>query len=244
MWSVSVGGAELNPSPPLLLSHFSTLPISDSSPLPTPHSTLYKTLSTQHSIKHSALFPYSALLNTPFFKVLSFIFLLLTFGAGGCVFVIKSDDIQPSKFIKMTTPAPVPEIATASSASAMEQKIHEQVNQYRASRNLPLLKLDPRISEACRTHSKAMSEGKVPFSHQGFEQRVAAIAQSIPYRSAAENVAYNLGYSDPVTQAVQGWIESPGHRKNMEGTFDLTGVGVVQNAKGEYYFTQIFIRRR
>ncbi|HIK29265.1 MAG TPA: CAP domain-containing protein [Oscillatoriaceae cyanobacterium M7585_C2015_266] len=126
----------------------------------------------------------------------------------------------------------------------MEEKIYQQVNQYRVSRNLPPLQLDPRISEVCRAHSKAMSEGKVPFSHQGFEQRMKILSQSIPYRSAAENIAYNLGYSEPATQAVQGWIKSPGHRKNMEGNFNLTGVGVVQNAKGEYYFTQIFIRRR
>jgi uncharacterized protein YkwD len=30
----------------------------------------------------------------------------------------------------------------------------------------------------------------------------------------------------------------------MEGNFDLTGIGVSKNAKGEYYLTQIFIKRR
>ncbi|MCS6793572.1 MAG: CAP domain-containing protein [Oscillatoriaceae bacterium SKW80] len=176
-------------------------------------------------------------MNTQFFKYLTFSFFLLTFSTTGCVSVIKYDDIQPSNLIK-------PAMANTTSLAAMEEKIYQQVNQYRVSRNLPPLQLDPRISEVCRAHSKAMSEGKVPFSHQGFEQRMKILSQSIPYRSAAENIAYNLGYSEPATQAVQGWIKSPGHRKNMEGNFNLTGVGVVQNAKGEYYFTQIFIRRR
>lgn len=126
----------------------------------------------------------------------------------------------------------------------LEKSVHEQVNQYRQSRNLPPLILDPTISEQSRLHSQAMASGKVPFSHQGFEQRVKSINKVIPYRASSENVAYNMGYRDPGQQAVQGWINSPGHRENMEGSYDLTGIGVAKNAKGEYYFTQIFIRRR
>lgn len=133
--------------------------------------------------------------------------------------------------------------ATASQTT-LEQAVLTQINQYRASRKLPPLALDARISEQARMHSQSMASGRTPFSHNGFQQRVQAIARTIPYSRAAENVAYNQGYSDPVRQAVQGWLQSTGHRQNIEGTFDLTGVGIAQNAKGEYYFTQIFIRRR
>lgn len=129
------------------------------------------------------------------------------------------------------------------SLNALEQAIYQQVNEYRQSRNLPPLTVDASINEQSKLHSQAMASGKVPFSHQGFDDRVDAIAKSISYRSAAENVAFNEGYSDPATQAVKGWLNSPGHRKNIEGNFDLTGVGVVKNAEGKYYFTQIFIRR-
>lgn len=128
--------------------------------------------------------------------------------------------------------------------TALEQSVYQKVNQYRKSHQLPPLALDDRINVQARAHSDAMASGRVPFSHNGFEERIKLISRSIPYRSAAENVAYNQGYSDPVQQAVEGWINSPGHRKNMEGNFDLTGVGVSKNAKGEYYFTQIFIKRR
>ncbi|MBW4691872.1 MAG: CAP domain-containing protein [Lyngbya sp. HA4199-MV5] len=131
-----------------------------------------------------------------------------------------------------------------STIPALEQAVLTQINQYRASRKLPPLTLDSRISVQARAHSQAMASGRTPFSHNGFQQRVQAIARAIPYSSAAENVAYNQGYSDPVRQAVQGWLQSTGHRQNIEGSFDLTGVGIAQNAKGEYYFTQIFIRRR
>ena len=130
------------------------------------------------------------------------------------------------------------------SIADLEKSVHQQVNQYRQKLNLPPLTLDPVISEQSRIHSQNMADGKVPFSHDGFESRVKAIAMEIPYSKAAENVAYNQGYSDPVSVAVEGWIKSPGHRQNMEGDFNLTGVGIAVNSKGEYYFTQIFILKR
>ena len=182
--------------------------------------------------------------------VLGLTFLLLAAGAGGCVFVIDTGSLRrPAKPAATTeqraepVPAEPKSNPPSETVAALEKLVHEQVNEYRAGRNLPALKLDPRISERCRAHSAAMASGGAAFSHDGFELRVKAIGKEISYRSAAENLAYNLGYSDPVKQAVQGWIKSPGHRKNMEGQFDLTGIGIVQNAKGEYYFTQIFIRR-
>jgi uncharacterized protein YkwD len=183
--------------------------------------------------------------------VLGLTFLLLAAGAGGCVFVIDTGSlVRPGKPAATTeqraepVPAEPKSNPPSETVAALEKSVHEQVNQYRAGRNLPALKLDPRISERCRAHSAEMASDRAPFSHDGFEERVKAIGKQISYRSAAENLAYNLGYSDPVKLAVEGWIKSPGHRKNMEGEFDLTGVGIVQNAKGKYYFTQIFIRRR
>ena len=86
-----------------------------------------------------------------------------------------------------------------------------------------------------------MANGAVPFGHDGFEQRVQALAKAIPYKAAAENVADNQGYNDPATQAVQGWLKSDGHRRNIEGQYNLTGIGIALNANGEYYFTQIFV---
>ncbi|MGB3268101.1 MAG: CAP domain-containing protein, partial [Microcoleus sp.] len=130
----------------------------------------------------------------------------------------------------------------SSSLPDLEKAVNQQINQYRASKNLPPLSVDPRITQQARIHSQNMASGKVKFSHEGFEGRVKAI--SIPYQSVAENVAYNMGYSDPVRNAVEGWIKSEGHRKNIEGQFNLTGIGIAKNAKGEYYFTQIFVLSR
>lgn len=135
-------------------------------------------------------------------------------------------------------------IAQNDSVGELEKEVNQQINQYRQSINLPPLQLNPLISQQARMHSQGMAEETVPFSHQDFEQRADTIGESINYSRVAENVAYNQGYSDPVTQAVQGWLKSSGHRQNIEGNYNLTGIGVVKNDRGEYYFTQIFILER
>lgn len=148
----------------------------------------------------------------------------------------------PPRSPSMTAPIYIAQ--STPSVASIEQAVHTQVNQYRATRGLPPLSLDSRISNQARTHSQNMASGAVPFSHDGFVARVQAIAAVIAYRAAAENVAYNQGYSDPATQAVQGWLRSTGHRTNIEGNYNLTGIGIARNAQGEYYFTQIFISNR
>lgn len=149
-----------------------------------------------------------------------------------------------SNHIFATVNSPIYIAQANTSLASVEQAIYNQVNQYRKQRGLSALSLDERISEKARIHSQNMASGAVPFSHNGFAQRIQEIAKVIPYRSAAENVAYNQGYANPATQAVQGWLNSSGHRQNIEGSYNLTGIGVARNDKGEYYFTQIFIRSR
>jgi uncharacterized protein YkwD len=132
------------------------------------------------------------------------------------------------------TPTPV--------LSKLELATYNLVNKYRLSKNLPPLTVDPAISAQARAHSETMARtGNL--SHDGFNERVDSVSQTIVYRKAAENVAYNMGYAQPDLIAIQDWIESPGHHRNMTGPYDMTGIGVSQNAKGEYYFTQIFIRK-
>jgi len=179
-----------------------------------------------------------------YFTKMLFGILVLAGGLSSCSSSYEFPSGASSPFASDSVPSStVSQKPSSAEFATLEQSVHQQINQYRQSRNLPALKLDARISEQARIHSQQMASSRVPFSHQGFEGRVKAIAKSISYRRAAENVAYNQGYSQPDQQAVEGWIKSSGHRQNMEGNFDLTGIGVAKNAIGEYYFTQIFIKR-
>lgn len=73
-------------------------------------------------------------------------------------------------------------------------------------------------------HSKNMAEGTVPFGHDGFNDRMKKVPFFI--RSFSENVAYNHNMGDPCETAVIGWINSPGHRKNLLSESTHCAIGV------------------
>lgn len=138
-------------------------------------------------------------------------------------------------------------VVTADSAGTsheIETRLVQRINEYRQSKKQPPLAVNEAIAEQARAHSRAMAEGKSAFSHDGFDDRVNAISKVVPYRSAAENIAWSLGHEDVVGTACSQWLASRGHRKNIEADFDLTGIGAARNAEGKWYLTQIFVLRR
>jgi uncharacterized protein YkwD len=66
----------------------------------------------------------------------------------------------------------------------------------------------------------------------------------IEWRACGENIFMLSGYSNPAQVAVQGWMDSPGHRANiLQEEFTHAGVGVYYRKRDKhYYLTQIFIR--
>ncbi|MDX2213669.1 MAG: CAP domain-containing protein [Oculatellaceae cyanobacterium bins.114] len=163
---------------------------------------------------------------------IAFITISMVVGQGAIALVSAQQPPQPSPSASVT------------STEALEQAIHTQINQHRRDQGLPPLTLDPRMSEQARSHSQAMAAGRVAFGHDGFNQRGTVINRAIAWNSIAENVATNQGFGDPGRQAVVGWLNSQGHRQNIEGQYNLTGIGVARNSQGQYYFTQIFVRSR
>ncbi len=136
-----------------------------------------------------------------------------------------------------TTPAAS---VTNTSISTLERAAFNQVNAYRASKNLAPLAWKDTIAQVARIHSQNMASGRVAFGHEGFTERAQTLARQAPIHGAAENVAYN-DYPDPATTAVNGWIGSEGHRLNMENpSYTQSGLGVAVSSDGAYYFTQLF----
>lgn len=137
------------------------------------------------------------------------------------------------------SPAPAPAVG------ALESRLHDLVNRHRTSRGLARLTWEPRVAELAREHSLAMARGSRGFGHDGFDDRADAISGLLPAGSVAENVAYD-GRTGPdlASLVAEGWIASPGHRKNIEGDFTTTGIGAARGAGDVYYFTQIFVKAR
>lgn len=125
-------------------------------------------------------------------------------------------------------------------APAMSAEILKYVNEYRHSKGLKPLQANSFISSVALEHSRNMLSGKTPFGHEGFKERAQVIRKKLgKVYVAAENVA-----SGPMgaREVVDGWLHSPGHRRNIEGDFKLTGIGLAFGRRGMVYFTQIFIK--
>src|ERR1700722_8783183 len=126
------------------------------------------------------------------------------------------------------------------SSTRISREILFFVNEFRRSKGLPVLQGDSYISSVALGHSRDMLTGKSPFGHDGFRQRIDRISGKLGrLQVAAENVA-----SGPMgaREVVDGWLHSPGHRRNIMGDFRLTGIGVAEASNGMIYFTQIFIK--
>jgi len=111
-------------------------------------------------------------------------------------------------------------------------------NEFRAQNKLPVLSWHQTLAEIGYVHSQNMGDGKAKFSHDGFHDRVAKYP--FPSRSAAENLAMNHGLENVAKVAVDGWIDSPGHRKNLLSNHNYCGIGVYRNSSGAFYLTQLF----
>ncbi len=125
---------------------------------------------------------------------------------------------------------------------ALALEAFKLINQHRTDLSLDPLSWNETIAEQCRIHSRNMAQDKVPFGHDGFQERLDIIKKTIPYSFAGENVAWNQGVLKPAENAVEGWLASPGHRENIEGDYTLSGMGVAGGDAIGYYFTQIFIK--
>ncbi len=136
-------------------------------------------------------------------------------------------------FAANTHAAPLPDVE-------YQQQVLFYVNQYRIKHHRVPLKLIPTISKTAETHSIAMAKKRVPFGHQNFNQRINSLYKQIKNcQGGAENVAY---YKYGPKKLVDAWIASPGHRRNILGDYNLTGIGIAHDSKGWGYYTQLFLK--
>ncbi len=130
------------------------------------------------------------------------------------------------------------------STGPLEAQTHELVNAHRRAAGLPALEYSPAIAAVARRHSEAMAAGKARVGHKGAAERERRIARTIPLQAMAENVAVNNAAARRTARmALDGWLSSRGHRANIDGDYDVTGIGIARGRDGAWYFTQIFVKR-
>lgn len=127
---------------------------------------------------------------------------------------------------------------TAIEYNDIEVEILQLVNQYRIINGLPMLEMHDFIYTEANAHSIYMiEEGQI--SHDNSEMRFSRIRNELNGYSFAENVASGQKTAQEV---VNSWLNSDGHRKNIEGDYNYTGISAMRNEMGRYYFTQIFTK--
>jgi uncharacterized protein YkwD len=130
------------------------------------------------------------------------------------------------------------------SYTAVDVAILAKVNEYRASVNKSALVMVPAIWNTSNKHSVDMSNNLVEIGHTDFAERASALRLKVKPAGegvVAENVA--MVSNSVLDRVVQLWLESPDHKKNIDGDYLYTGISAVQDAtKQHYYITQLFYR--
>ena len=107
------------------------------------------------------------------------------------------------------------------------------LNQERAREDLPPLRRNRRLERASQSHSETMAERRF-FAHEDHRGAdAAARVRRAGYRGATvgENIGWGAERAARPAEMVAGWMNSPGHRRNiLERRFREIGIGVVTGA--------------
>ena len=121
----------------------------------------------------------------------------------------------------------------------LELELLDLINSYRVQHGLNTLTIIEHISYKANEHNNFMIETN-NINHEGFEERKYNLEQVLGAVRVGENIAF--GYSSPQA-ALTAWIESDGHKANLDGNYTHFGVSIKKDLEGRKYYTNMFIRR-
>jgi uncharacterized protein YkwD len=129
--------------------------------------------------------------------------------------------------------------SSAPTSGSLLQDVLSYTNNFRKSRGLAPLVMRDDLNRIAQQHSEDMAKGRTGFGHGGFGKRELLARQKIKdANSFAENVAYGATSGKEV---VDEWKSSPGHRRNLLGSYRYIGIGIATDRNHRIYYTQIFV---
>jgi uncharacterized protein YkwD len=163
---------------------------------------------------------------------------------SGCEAIRESLPPLPPLPLPSSPTKPSPSPAQSSTTAEMEAQVQAKINTIRQEKNLAPLRNNEKLAQVARDYSRRMAEQNF-FSHTSPDGDSAADrvrAAGIFYLMLGENLFTSTNIAQPVPAAVEGWMDSPGHRENiLRSEYRETGIGVWQQGD-TYYFTQLFMR--
>lgn len=133
------------------------------------------------------------------------------------------------------------------SANEVEARAFDLMNAQRQANGLQSLQWDEQVVALARSHSESMAVSKY-FSHKdpsgGYVDSRASKLGIFNWMAIGENIAFMKGYDDPASMAVEKWMQSTSHKKNiLSGQWRDSAIGVAVASDGAVYFTQVFIAK-
>lgn len=173
-----------------------------------------------------------------------FVGLAFAFGLSACSSIYSSvPNLDSGR--NSTQSQPATDVNSQSSEiGQMEEQVRQRINEIRQQQGLTPLQANQKLANVARQYSQQMAKENF-FSHtspagQSLVQRIKSA--KINYTLVGENLFKCTNIPQPVPAAVEGWMNSPGHRKNiLRPQYRETGIGVWRDGN-TYYFTQLFLR--
>ena len=147
--------------------------------------------------------------------------------------------ISCSKEEAASAPVDLSQVNAKYTYTTEETQVMTLVNDYRASLGLNSLEKIDYISIKSEEHDNYMiSIGAV--NHNYFQDRYENLVQVVGAKNVSENLAYNYATPESVVNA---WLNSTGHKANIEGDFTHFGISIRTNSAGKKYYTNIFVKK-
>ncbi|WOD45146.1 CAP domain-containing protein [Hwangdonia lutea] len=124
-------------------------------------------------------------------------------------------------------------------ALTIKENIFQLVNAHRAVIGKEPLATNYLASQLAEEHTRYMITQN-DISHDNFDDRADRLFDEENAKSVGENVAAKQRSAKDVMEA---WLNSTGHRENIEGDFTHIGISAVKNDVGQYYYTQLFLKQ-
>ena len=122
--------------------------------------------------------------------------------------------------------------------TSVSDQILALVNQHRQNQGLSTLSKNTTAEELAIDHTKYMIAID-QINHDNFNQRGESLSNKENAIGIGENVAR---FQIDAESVVNSWLNSTGHRDNIEGNYIFTGISAIKDENGRYYYTQIFYR--
>ncbi|WP_282070047.1 CAP domain-containing protein [Olleya namhaensis] len=124
-------------------------------------------------------------------------------------------------------------------AKPIEIEILELINQHRISIGLNVLVSHQLIKGQAFSHTDYMTDIN-EVNHDHFFNRKSFLVDNADAIKVSENVAY--GFSSAAS-VVNAWLNSEGHRGNIEGDYTDFEISAELGENNKWYFTNIFMKK-